>query len=174
MSDYKTKNLEHFDKRAAQYDSASKEELARRIADAFIAAEGVKWDANSTTVVDFACGTGTLPHWRQLLMTGLISNKLLPHVKKVVGVDISQGMVNVFDQKIAQSNSKDKMQAVCIDIMSIPYSEIPEELKGVDVVVCSMAYHHIDNVDHATTVLASLLKKGGHLLVIDLFAGCLF
>jgi SAM-dependent methyltransferase len=107
-----------------------------------------------------------------VLTEGLISNHLLPHVKKVVGVDISQGMIDVFDQKVAQSDNKEKIHALCIDIMSIPESEIPEELKNVDVVVCSMAYHHIDNIDHTTKVLASLLKKGGHLLVVDLFQGC--
>jgi ubiquinone/menaquinone biosynthesis C-methylase UbiE len=58
MSDYKTKNVEHFDKRAASYDSTFKFDLAKKIAEAFVAAEGVKWDPASTTVVDFACGTG--------------------------------------------------------------------------------------------------------------------
>ena len=58
------------------------------------------------------------------------------------------------------------MFALCIDILSS--SEIPQELQNVDIVVCSMAYHHIEDIDHTSKVLASLLKKGGHLLVVDL------
>lgn len=58
MSDYTKKNIEHFDKRAASYDSPLKQALAKKCTDAFLQAEGVEWNPNSTVVVDFACGTG--------------------------------------------------------------------------------------------------------------------
>jgi SAM-dependent methyltransferase len=101
-------------------------------------------------------------------MIGLISQGLVPHAHKAIGLDTSQAMVDIYNQKATNSDISDKMYALCIDILS---SEIPQELLNVDVVVCSMAYHHIENIDHISKILASLLKKGGHLLVVDLLQG---
>jgi SAM-dependent methyltransferase len=105
------------------------------------------------------------------LMIGLISQELVPHAHKVIGLDTSQAMVDVYNQKATNNDISDKMHALCADILS---SEIPPELQNVDVVVCSLAYHHIENIDHASKILASLLKKGGHLLVVDLLQGHAF
>ena len=59
MSDYTKRNIEHFDKRAATWDaSPSKLALAKKCATAFLQANGVEWNPNSTISVDFACGTG--------------------------------------------------------------------------------------------------------------------
>ena len=99
-------------------------------------------------------------------MIGLISQSLIPHASKVIGLDTSQAMVDVYNQKAMNHDVSIKMHALCTDILSS--SEIPQELQDVDVVVCSMAYHHIEDIDRASKVLASLLKKGGHLLVVDL------
>ena len=101
---------------------------------------------------------------------GLISQGLEPYARKVIGVDISAGMVDAFNKKAKNSGLEEKMKAVCVDILA-PGAEIPEELRNVDFVVCSMSYHHIEDIVHTSKVLASLLKKGGHLLVVDLFEG---
>jgi 2-polyprenyl-3-methyl-5-hydroxy-6-metoxy-1,4-benzoquinol methylase len=103
-------------------------------------------------------------------MIGLISQDLVSHVNKIIGLDTSQAMVDVYNQKATSNGVSSKMFAMCIDILSS--SEIPEELQNVDVVVCAMAYHHIEDPDNTSKVLASLLKKGGHLLVVDLLESC--
>jgi hypothetical protein len=41
-------------------------------------------------------------------------------------------------------------------------------LRDIDVVVCALSYRHIGDIDHVSKILASLLNKGGHLLVVDL------
>jgi ubiquinone/menaquinone biosynthesis C-methylase UbiE len=61
MSDYAKKNVEHFDKKAASYDSPLKLVFAKKCTDTFLKVEGVNWDPNSTKVIDFACGTGSPP-----------------------------------------------------------------------------------------------------------------
>jgi predicted TPR repeat methyltransferase len=49
----------------------------------------------------------------QCHMIGLISKELIPHVKSILGVDISQGMVNQFNLRVQnESISPDKMHAV--------------------------------------------------------------
>jgi ubiquinone/menaquinone biosynthesis C-methylase UbiE len=61
MSDHTQKNVEHFDKSAASWDSSTlKVALARKCSDAFLEADGIRWDPQSTVVVDFACGTGIM------------------------------------------------------------------------------------------------------------------
>jgi ubiquinone/menaquinone biosynthesis C-methylase UbiE len=101
-------------------------------------------------------------------MTGLISQTLVPHTKKIIGLDTSQAMVDIYNQKATNNEVSGKMHALCTDILALPVSEMPQELQNVDVVCCSMAYHHIEDIDQASKVLASLLKKGGYFLVVDL------
>lgn len=78
-------------------------------------------------------------------------------------------MLEVYKQKAAMDETANaKLSTLCVDILSMPQSDIPSEIRNVDIVVCALAYHHIDDINHVTKVLASLLKKGGHLLVFDL------
>lgn len=58
MPNYTKKNIEHFDQRAATYDTPSHVEFAKQCSEAFLHADGVDWDPQSTVLVDFACGTG--------------------------------------------------------------------------------------------------------------------
>lgn len=107
--------------------------------------------------------------YRIELTIGLISQDLIPHASKIIGVDTSPAMVEVYNQKTLINGVSQKMHAFCNDILSGP--EIPEELQNVDIVVCSMSFHHFQDINQSSKVLASLLKKGGHLLIVDLFEG---
>ncbi|KAJ7611695.1 S-adenosyl-L-methionine-dependent methyltransferase [Roridomyces roridus] len=111
------------------------------------------FDEDTTTVMDFACGTG------------LISRGLAPYCKSIVGVDISQAMVDFYNEKVHnQGIPPEEMRAVCADLKG----EI-SELDGqkFDVIVCSAAYHHLESIDDTTRVLSFFLKPGGCLLVVD-------
>lgn len=77
-------------------------------------------------------------------------------------------MVEVYNQKAVREGVAERMEARVLDVLTLPQGDVPGDLKDADVVVCSMAYHHIEDIKHTSTVLASLLKKGGHLLVLDL------
>lgn len=90
-------------------------------------------------VMDFACGTGMHtqgscfhPNSR-LLVPGLVSRPIAPHVKSILGVDISQGMVDVFNKR-ATTNSIGNIKAVAVDIL-----EGKETLDGkrFDVIIVS-------------------------------------
>ncbi|KAI6151228.1 S-adenosyl-L-methionine-dependent methyltransferase [Pisolithus tinctorius] len=128
-------------------------ECARRLAAAML--KLYPFAEEETTVMDFACGTG------------LISRELAPHAKSIVGVDISQSMVDMYNLGVYnQGISPDEMRAVCIPAIK----EDEEHLKGMtfDVVVCANAYHHFASIDSVTKSLVSYLKQGGSLLVADL------
>ncbi|KAG6883429.1 hypothetical protein C0993_006246 [Termitomyces sp. T159_Od127] len=92
-------NKTHFDKTAAQYDEYPHAlERARRTAMKIREAYNFKEDI--TTVLEYACGTG------------LVSRELAPYTKRIVGVDISQGMVDQFNTRVRnQGILPEEMQA---------------------------------------------------------------
>ncbi|TFK34901.1 hexaprenyldihydroxybenzoate methyltransferase [Crucibulum laeve] len=149
---YTLANQKHFDQSAQTYDSPQAIELARRSARAM--RRVYEFDENTTCVMDFACGTG------------LISHQLAPYAQTIVGVDISQRMVDRYNEQVGnQGISHDEMQAICADLQGVE-----GELDGMkfDIVVCASSYHHFDSISSITRTLAYFLKPGGTLLVIDL------
>lgn len=60
--DFSAANQQHFDKVAKEVDTNPEfQELARRAAGAVLSQHGSLLDPNSTTLMDFACGTGKPP-----------------------------------------------------------------------------------------------------------------
>ncbi|KAG1736891.1 S-adenosyl-L-methionine-dependent methyltransferase [Suillus paluster] len=145
-------NTKYFDEHAHQYNDPETHELARRFGAAMINA--YPFNEDSTLVLDYACGTG------------LISQELAAHAKCIVGVDISQSMVDRYNQSVAnQGIPHEEMRAVCCDLTATS-----NQLDGMkfDVVVCASSYHHFPSIEEVTKALASYLKPGGSLLVADL------
>lgn len=123
------------------------------------------FNKDETKVLDFACGTG------------IISMNLAPHVKQVVGVDISTDMIDIFNGKVAKSELSSKtVGGYEINLfdktsMEAHKDEIPVKYGTFDVGVCSLGYHHLDDIDLATKTLYDQLVKGGYLYVVDLSRG---
>ncbi|KAK7043648.1 hypothetical protein VNI00_008259 [Paramarasmius palmivorus] len=153
--DHAALNKAHFDSHAESYDDTPGAiELTRKIGEGVL--ESISFDKEKTTVLDFACGTG------------LVSNVLVPHSKYLVGVDISEGMINQFTKRFdSQGLSSDKVKGVAIELKGEP-----GELDGAkfDVITCSMAFHHFDpsKLQDMTKILASFLKPGGYLFIMDM------
>ncbi|KAI5117257.1 hypothetical protein M0805_006420 [Coniferiporia weirii] len=150
--DYSQTNRAHFDKTAHTYEEIPLvTEVCKKIGNAFL--KEYPFDEESTTVLDFACGTG------------LISRELAPYTKKIVGADISQGMVDQYNLRVSnQGIPSDEMCAIRVEL-----TETDDELGGqkFDVVVCSMAYHHFPSIEDVTRTLVFFLKPGGMLLIAD-------
>ncbi|KAF5373592.1 hypothetical protein D9758_000800 [Tetrapyrgos nigripes] len=149
-------NRTHFDSgdTAESYDDHPLHaEMAKRIGRAIL--DGYPFDDETTTVLDFACGTG------------LNSRQLAPYVKSIIGVDISQKMVNKYNERVSnQGIPFDEMKAICVDLRGAD-----EELDGMkfDVVMCCMSYHHLssESLLRTTRTLSFFLKEGGYLFVAD-------
>ncbi|KAG8911749.1 hypothetical protein FRC02_006432 [Tulasnella sp. 418] len=148
-------NRKYFNQIANTYDDIlpTMREHTAKIAQ--VMTEQVKLDPETTSVMDFACGTG------------LVSINLVPYVKEVIGVDISEAMVEKYNEKASLNEvSAKKMKAVLLDI-----SKDKEGLGGkkFDAIICSMSYHHFDQVQEMTNNLVEYLVPGtGVLLVVDL------
>ncbi|KAJ7084805.1 S-adenosyl-L-methionine-dependent methyltransferase [Mycena belliarum] len=111
------------------------------------------FDKDTTTVMDFACGTG------------LISRGLAPYCKSIVAVDINQAMVDHFSEKINnQGIPPEEMRVVCADLKG---EESELDGQKFDVITCSAAYHHFASINDITRTLFFFLKPGGCLLVTD-------
>lgn len=71
--------------------------------------------------------------------SGLISSVLVPHTRKIIGVDVSEAMVGEFNKKIvSQGLSKEKMSGVVVELKGED-SELEGE-KFDFVVVCAISF----------------------------------
>ncbi|KAI0781499.1 S-adenosyl-L-methionine-dependent methyltransferase [Trametes elegans] len=155
--DFARANEAHFDEHAHKTDEEHPE--ARPIAN--LAAESMReafpqyFDKERTELLDYACGVG------------YVSQALRPYVRNIVGVDISQKSVDIYNKQAEDLGFASDIRAVRAELKGEP-----GELDGAkfDLVVCSAAYHHFPSIQETTRALASLLKPGGALLVVDIKA----
>ncbi|KIY68762.1 hexaprenyldihydroxybenzoate methyltransferase [Cylindrobasidium torrendii FP15055 ss-10] len=145
-------NADYFDRHAGLYDDrASAQKLARRIGDEIM--DEYHFDDETTTLLDFACGTG------------LLSRVLAPECKRIVGIDISEEMVAQFNARVhAQGIPEEEMHAIHADLTTNTDAFHDEKF---DVAVCLMGWHHIASPEDMTRILSSQLNTEGWLFVAD-------
>jgi len=137
-----------FDAAAAAWDeNPYRVKMARDVVRAIL--EMVK-PGPATDVLDFGCGTG------------LLSLALRPHVRSVVAVDSSKGMLAVLDAKLRD-------QGIGNVTTRFLDPDRDDPLTGqFDLVVSSMTFHHIPDTGALLARLANAIKPGGALAVADL------
>ncbi|KAG0302882.1 hypothetical protein BGZ98_007159 [Dissophora globulifera] len=176
-ADYQALNNDHFDKTSADYDllPQAKEMTGRTskvVIEEFIALTSVD-RVKDATILDFGCGTG--------LCTFLVA----PHVKQVLGVDASAGMLKHLNFKLTtldeNADLRDKIKTV--NHLVTQESPLPEPeysqfvggsndgSGGFDMIYTSFVLHHIEDVQGIVDALVGkLLKKDGWFFAID-FSG---
>lgn len=107
-------------------------------------------------VLDFACGTG------------IVTEKLLPYIKggEVTGIDINDYFLDIFNTRMKSHNANFK--SANIDILH-PQENIDSYTGYFDLIVCSISYHHLDDYESVTKKLATFLRPGGYLFIIDFY-----
>lgn len=107
-------------------------------------------DLKDKEILDYGCGTG------------LLAFALSDNAKSVVGMDNSQGMVDMFNQKAKEfgfsNNSAVKHN---IDLETLPKNHF-------DVIVTSMTLHHIKDPNDFFKKCKEALKPNGNLCISDL------
>ncbi|THH30816.1 hypothetical protein EUX98_g3368 [Antrodiella citrinella] len=103
---YSSANEEFFNNQAETYENKPQaQELARRISKAMRETYPSLFDEDQTSLLDYACGPG------------LVSRELCAYVKSIVGVDISQGMVDRYNVRVAnQGIPPEEMRAVKVEL----------------------------------------------------------
>jgi tRNA (cmo5U34)-methyltransferase len=134
----------HFDHKAGEWDSEGKVALMGKLAQKTKEIINI---TNNTKIMDFGCGTG------------LFGLELIGANQTLVGVDTSKGMLEVFDTKTqGHSNISSKL----VDLEN-------ESMEGeFDLIVSSMAFHHLDDPAKMVHTLKSLLSENGSMAIVDL------
>jgi ubiquinone/menaquinone biosynthesis C-methylase UbiE len=140
---YAQANAEYFNKEVHQYeDLPGTRELMERISNAI--RDAYAFNEDSTTVLDFACGIGmklvNSAYLSYSTWLGMLSRKLAPHVKSIVGVDISQGSVEEYNLRVAnQGIPPEEMRAVVAELKGLP-GELNDAKFDIAVVSASLRF----------------------------------
>ncbi len=136
---------ELFDAKAYRWDASSRRQaLAQRVYEGIIAAVPLHRNMN---IIDLGAGTG------------LLTFKVLPHVKRIVALDTSEAMLQKLQEK---KGATDNLSARLHDISQEP-------LEGLyDGVMSSMTLHHIKETERLLRHLYKNLNKGGFIALADL------
>ncbi len=106
---------------------------------------------NPKQILDIATGTGDL---------ALMMAELNPD--KIVGLDISPGMLEVGKQKIKKANLSDKIEMVVGDSENIPFED-----NTFDAITVSFGVRNFENLDKGLTEIHRVLKPGGKFVVLE-------
>ncbi|QTY27462.1 bifunctional demethylmenaquinone methyltransferase/2-methoxy-6-polyprenyl-1,4-benzoquinol methylase UbiE [Flavobacterium sp. CS20] len=108
-------------------------------------------EANAKKVLDVATGTGDLA-------IALVKT----NIQKVVGVDISNGMLDVGRQKIKAQNLTEKIDMVQADSENLPYKD-----NSFDAVTVAFGVRNFENLDKGLSEIYRVLKPGGLFVVLE-------
>ena len=121
---------------------------------------GVKWrkkvvalvaQKNPENILDIATGTGDLA----ILMTSTSA-------KKIVGLDLSVGMLEVGKKKIAAQNLSDKIEMVVGDSENIPFPD-----NYFDAITVSFGIRNFETLEKGLAEIYRVLKPGGIFVILE-------
>lgn len=102
-------------------------------------------------ILDIATGTGDLVMMMSKLKT-----------EKIIGLDISAGMLAVGKQKIAKANLADKIEMIVGDSEEIPFED-----NTFDAITVSFGVRNFANLDKGIKEIARVLKSTGVLVILE-------
>ena len=136
--------MSHFDHAANEWDSPEKIKLMKSLATAV----KEKLNLNSQKkIIDFGCGTG------------LFSLEFYDQAKSIVGIDTSKEMLKVFKKK---EPSGEKITTKFINL------ENDDTQLKADLILSSMAFHHLNKPSKVLAKLKKMLSPGGEIIIVDL------
>ncbi len=95
---------------------------------------------------------------------------MLPYMNTIRGIDVSQGMVDKYNAGAREAGrSEAQMHAVRGDLL-VPAAASglnSQEFQSFDLVIMSMALHHVDNPQTMINRLVQRLKPGGTVVIVD-------
>lgn len=106
---------------------------------------------NPKQILDIATGTGDLA----IMMASL-------NPDRIVGLDISEGMLAVGKQKINKQNLSDKIEMVVGDSENIPFKD-----NTFDAITVSFGVRNFENLDKGLQEINRVLKPGGKFVVLE-------
>lgn len=138
--------MSHFNESANQWDTPEKIERSKKYAQCIKDQLNAKEFLN---VLELGCGTG------------LLGSHFISKDSKLIGVDTSTGMLAVFDEKFKNNNNVQSMN------LNLEEENFPLSHK-FDLIISSMAFHHLKKPEEMVLKLKNLLTAHASLAIIDL------
>ncbi len=107
---------------------------------------------NPKLLLDIATGTGDL---------AITANKIL-NPDKIIGIDISEGMLSFGREKLVKLNLQDKIQLMSGDSENTPFTE-----NHFDAATVAFGVRNFENLDKGLAEINRVLKTGGSLVVLE-------
>lgn len=108
-------------------------------------------EKNPETILDIATGTGDLV----ILMTATSA-------KKIIGLDISAGMLEVGKQKIEDKNLTEKIDMILGDSENIPFPD-----NHFDAITVSFGIRNFETLDKGLAEIYRVLKPNGIFVILE-------
>ena len=146
--------MSHFNSSAPKWDAPEKVQMMEILASKTISAlrhfltSGKKKD-----IIDFGCGTG------------LFGLAFSDYLNTLTGIDTSEGMLAVFNEKTA---NLPHIRAVFADLEDASFEPELLPLSRADLVISSMAFHHLKQPEVVLGRLKPILAAGGAFAIADL------
>ncbi|KAF2106242.1 S-adenosyl-L-methionine-dependent methyltransferase [Lophiotrema nucula] len=168
-------NNQRFNEEAAAWDGNKKHvesvekafEAIKRFVPAFNDGSSKELD-----VLEIGCGTG------------LLSFLLAPHVRSLVGVDTSDGMISAFNQKVGALSDPDQANLAAVNVLVQEADDVHVQGAAAalatrrgesghdapyrfDLIVSHLTLHHIPSMPAIFATLFQCLKPGGKIALTD-------
>jgi len=108
-------------------------------------------DKKPQAVLDIATGTGDLA----ILMTKTSASK-------IIGLDISSGMLEIGKKKIAERNLSDRIEMVLGDSENIPYED-----NYFDAITVAFGVRNFENLEKGLSEILRVLKPNGVFVILE-------
>lgn len=123
-------------------------------------------------MLEYACGPGhiSLVSYLEAVVSDLTFQALAPFVTRLVGVDLSDGMLDEFNKNVREAGRSDTVVGIKANLLAdeSPAGLSAPEYFDFDLLVVSMALHHFEYPEQALNRLGQRLKKGGVIMVLDM------
>jgi ubiquinone/menaquinone biosynthesis methyltransferases len=105
------------------------------------------------TILDIATGTGDF---------AILAAEML-HPSRLIGADISEGMMNIGREKVKEQGLQDIISFEKEDCTALSYSN-----DSFDAVTAAFGIRNFADLDQGLKEMCRVLKKGGHLSIVEL------
>ena len=105
------------------------------------------------TMLDIATGTGDF---------AILAAQML-HPARLIGADISEGMMEIGRQKVEQTGLSDVISFAKEDCLNLSYQD-----ETFDAVTAAFGIRNFADLDRGLSEMCRVLRKGGHLSIVEL------
>lgn len=108
-------------------------------------------NTNPSNILDIATGTGDL---------AILMSKT--NAKKIIGIDISAGMLEVGEKKIKKKNLSDKIKMLLADSEKIPFED-----NSFDAVTVAFGIRNFETLEKGLIEILRVLKPNGIFVILE-------